>query len=74
MTVIYTCADAECTSTVAQDVYLIPAGYEEYIQLFLNGGFSPEAFQKALIGYLLIWVTGIGVGLILNLIKKGNRV
>ena len=74
MTVLITCADEACTSTVSQDVYLIPAGYEDYINIFLNGGFSPEAFATSFTGFMLLWATGIGIGLILNLIKKGNRI
>jgi hypothetical protein len=70
MTVLITCANVECTETVSQDVYLIPAGSEEQITMLLNGGFSPDAFQIAFIGFLVIWATGLGIGLILNLIKK----
>jgi hypothetical protein len=74
MTILITCADETCSQTISQDVYLIPAGYEDYINIFLNGGFSPEAFGTTFVGFLLIWATGIGIGLILNLIKKGNKI
>jgi hypothetical protein len=74
MAIIYTCLDAACTSTVASDVFLIPSEHAAQIDLLVQGGFSEEAFGVAFGGMLLLWVTGLGIGFILNLIKKGNKV
>lgn len=62
-----------CTQVaLVQDVYLMPTSVEGYIDLILNGGFSGEAFTLAFTGSLLIWATGLGVGLIASQVRKAR--
>jgi hypothetical protein len=75
---ILTCTtwDAEsstCTEVaLVQEVYLLPESVEAQVSLIINGGFSPEAFTLAFTGSLLIWATGLGIGLIVSQVRKAR--
>ena len=75
---VLTCTNWDSVSSqcsqfeLVQDVYLLPIGVEGYIDLILNGGFSEEAFSLAFVGTLLVWATGLGLGLIISQVRKAR--
>lgn len=75
---VLVCTDWNATSgacssfDLAQGVYLFPESVEAQIDLIVNGGFSGEAFSLAFVGSLLVWATGLGIGLIVSQIRKAR--
>lgn len=75
---VLVCTDWNATSgacssfDLVQDVYLLPGTVEAQIDLIVNGGFSGEAFTLAFTGSLLVWATGLGIGLIISQVRKAR--
>lgn len=60
-----------CTGTITySDVYLLPPDSAAMLELLLAGGFDAEVAAIGFLGIVSLWATGLGAGLIVNLIRK----
>lgn len=63
--------DQVCSSvSVVENVYLFNANQVAEIDLLLNGGFSREAFAYGFGGVLTLFVMGLGVGIVVGMMRK----
>ncbi|HDP3820718.1 TPA: hypothetical protein P6N09_006012, partial [Pseudomonas aeruginosa] len=52
--------------------YLIPPEAAGYVDILVNGGFSPEAFGIGASGVLGSFVTGLLIGWVASLLRKAK--
>lgn len=61
-----------CNELAWQQAYLIPPEAAGYIDILVNGGFSPEAFGVGVAGVLGAWATGLITGWIASILRKAK--
>jgi hypothetical protein len=60
-----------CDGTIEYiDAYLLPVDSAPMLELLLAGGFDEEVAMLGFFGVVSLWVAGLSVGLIINLIRK----
>lgn len=45
---------------------------QDVLNLLLTGGFSPEAMELGFLGVMLMFATGLAVGIVANLVRKAR--
>ncbi|WP_203142663.1 hypothetical protein [Marinobacter mangrovi] len=63
-------ANGVCQAEQWVSAYLIPSDQSGAAQLFLTGGFSPEAAGIGFGGALLLFAAGLGIGFALKFIRR----
>ncbi|EIU3499474.1 hypothetical protein L4P89_004343 [Pseudomonas aeruginosa] len=61
-----------CRELAWQQAYLIPSEAAGYVDILVNGGFSPEAFGIGAAGVLGSFVTGLLIGWVASLLRKAK--
>ncbi|HFH2852844.1 TPA: hypothetical protein ACGJSG_006538, partial [Pseudomonas aeruginosa] len=61
-----------CRELAWQQAYLIPPEAAGYVDILVNGGFSPEAFGIGAAGVLGSFVTGLLIGWVASLLRKAK--
>lgn len=61
-----------CTHLEWIQTYLIPPEAAGYVDILVNGGFSPEAFGIGAAGVLGSFVTGLLIGWVASLLRKAK--
>lgn len=62
----------QCQRIEWQQAYLIPPEAAGYVDILVNGGFSPEAFGIGAAGVLGAFVTGLITGWVASLLRKAK--
>ncbi|MCY1366317.1 hypothetical protein D9M69_532090 [compost metagenome] len=62
----------QCSHLEWQQAYLIPPEAAGYVDILVNGGFSPEAFGIGAAGVLGAFVTGLLTGWVASLLRKAK--
>lgn len=63
-----------CSSEQYVETYLFSTAESAELNLISTGGLDVEAFSLFFVGTLLVFATGLGVGLILSQIRKVRRI
>lgn len=64
------CVDQLCEVTEIQAVHLLPPEASTFTDLLVNGGFDPELARLGFVGVMLLWASGLAVGLIISHLRK----
>ncbi|MED5608361.1 hypothetical protein VV867_11760 [Pseudomonas sp. JH-2] len=62
----------QCQNIEWQQAYLIPPEAAGYVDILVNGGFSPEAFAIGAAGVLGSFVTGLIVGWLASILRRAK--
>jgi len=62
----------QCQHIEWRSAYLIPPEAAGYVDILVNGGFSPEAFGIGVAGVLGVFATGLIVGWFASLLRKAK--
>jgi hypothetical protein len=62
-----------CAHQQWMDAYVVPPEQAAAIELLVQGGWDKDAYQIGFGGTLLMFAIGLGVGVIINLIRKSGR-
>jgi len=70
----------KCEGTVTENAYGGPVCSTGWVaidsaqtELLVAGGYDAESFDIAFGGFLLLWVAGLGIGLVASIIRKAKR-
>ncbi|HCA1452958.1 TPA: hypothetical protein MNK97_005285 [Klebsiella pneumoniae] len=62
-----------CTQQAWAQAYVVPPEAAAQIELLIQGGFDSETFLEFFGGTLLMFAVGLGVGLVISMIRKTQR-
>ncbi|MCY1276880.1 hypothetical protein D9M68_665020 [compost metagenome] len=62
----------QCSHLAWQQAYLIPPEAAGYVDILVNGGFSPAAFGIGFAGTLGVFATGLAIGWIASILRKAK--
>ncbi|WP_454255710.1 hypothetical protein [Pseudomonas sp. Marseille-Q8238] len=59
-----------CAALEWHQAYLIPPEAAGYVDILVNGGFSPEAFGVGFLGTLSVFLIGLSGGAVASILRR----